>query len=105
MLPDRASEEQRHINYLHYTAAKYNIAVLLTAQVMELPDQTLQIIQRAKTGQVRKMWGGTVLEHGATIILFLRRASSTEWEATIVDAPDLPQTACNFKIVGSGIRD
>jgi len=105
MLPLRAEEEQRHINYLNYLASKYNLAVMLTAQVMELPDQSLQLMQKAKTGQIKKMWGGTPVEHGGTYIIYLRRASKEEWEAIVADAPDVPPVGCRFKITKSGIRD
>jgi DNA repair protein RadA len=105
MFPDRAREENRHIAKLNQLAAKYNLAVLLTAQVLEIPVIEGQYAQMAKTDHVKKMWGGTVLEHGSTYLFYLRKQSKQDWSITVVDAPDVPFETFQFRITEVGIRD
>ena len=105
LFPDRAREENRHIAKLNQIAAKYNVAVLLTAQILEIPVLEGQYAQQAKTDHVKKMWGGTVLEHGSTYLFYLRKQSKKDWSITVVDAPDVPFETYTFRITEVGIRD
>ena len=105
MLPDRAKEQARHLGYLDNLASKYNMLIVLTAQVMDIPDQGGQLGERVKTGHTKRMVGGNVLSHWSTYIVSLQKLSTTDWEAVIADAPDLPMVRCRFRITPSGIRD
>jgi len=105
LFPDRAREENRHLAKLNQIAAKYNVAVLLTAQILEIPVLEGQYAQQAKTDHVKKMWGGTVLEHGSTYLFYLRKQSKKDWSITVVDAPDVPFETFQFRISEVGIRD
>jgi len=43
MLPERSQDMAHHIGFLQYMASKYNIAILMTIQVMGVPDSKLQL--------------------------------------------------------------
>ena len=105
MLPDRSKEEARHLGYLDHLASKYNMAIILTAQVMDIPDSGGQLGERVKTGHIKKVYGGNVLTHWATYILSLTKRSMDEWEAVMADAADRPFGKCSFRITSAGIRD
>lgn len=105
MLPDRAKEMARHLGYLDSLASKYNWAVVVTGQVMDIPDAGAQLGQMAKTGHRKKVFGGNILTHWCTYIVSLHQMSSTDYEAVCVDAPDMPKVKCRFRIATSGIRD
>jgi RecA/RadA recombinase len=105
MFPDRAREEARHLGFLDNIAAKYNMAIILTAQVMDIPDSGGQLGERVKTGHTQRAYGGNVLFHWCTYILSLDQLSGTDWEAVLADAPDRPKAKCRFRIVSAGVRD
>jgi RecA/RadA recombinase len=105
-LPLRGEEMGRHIGLLELIAADTGAAVVLTSQVMGVPDMEGQIETRVRTGgHVRKMYGGTMLEHGSTLILYLDKVGMEKWEATVVDSPEHPTTTVEFKIGKKGIED
>lgn len=100
-----SKEEARHLGFLDHLAKKYNLAIVMTAQVMDIPDPGLQLAERVKSGHTKRMYGGNVLEHGGTYLISLQQMAGVSWEAIIFDAPDIPRTAFRFKIIGAGIRD
>jgi RecA/RadA recombinase len=105
-LPLRGEEMGRHIGLLELIAADMGAAIVLTSQVMGIPDLEGQIETRVRTsGHVRKMYGGSMLEHGSTLILYLDKVGMSKWEATIVDSPEHPSATVNFKITRAGIED
>lgn len=105
MLPDRAEELARHLGYLDQIASQYNMAIVLTGQIMDIPDPGSQLGERVKTGHTHRVYGGNLLNHWCTYIISLQKVSMTDWEAVVADAPDVPMTSCRFKIVSSGVRD
>jgi len=105
MLPDRSKEEARHIGFLDYMAKKYNMAIVMSAQVMDIPDPGAQLGEKMKSGHTKHMYGGNVLEHGGTYLISLQQVAGQLWEGVVFDAPDIPKTAFRFKIIGAGIRD
>jgi len=106
LLPARAQETARHIGLLEVIAAERNCAIVLTAQVMGLPDLELQIEARKRYGgKPFKPYGGEYFLHSSTYIVFLWQHASDVWEATVVDAPDLPRESVKFKITSRGIED
>ena len=105
MLPARSAEESRHLGYLDYIARKYNLAVMMTAQVMDVPDTGGQLGERVKTGHTKRVYGGNVLTHWATYIVSLHQVSTDEREAVLADASDRPFGKCRFRITQAGIRD
>ena len=105
MLPDRASEISRHLGYLDQLAKKYNMAIVLTSQVMDIPDPGAQLGERVKSGHAKRMWGGNVLSHGGTYLISLQQVAGVQWEGIVFDAPDVPRTSFRFKIISAGVRD
>ena len=105
MLPDRAREEARHLGFLDYIATKYNMAIILTAQVMDIPDAGSQLGEKAKTGHVKRSYGGNVLNHWSTYILSLNQVATSEWEAVLADSNEMPRGTCRFQITPGGVRD
>jgi RecA/RadA recombinase len=104
-LPDRSKETARHLGYLDKLASKYNMAILLTSQVMDIPDQGGQLGERVKTGHAQKAYGGNVLNHWSTFIISLDQMSTTDWEAVLADSPNMPKAKAKFRITEAGVRD
>ena len=105
MAPDKAGEISRHIGYLDHMAKKYNMAIVLTCQVMDIPDQGGQLGERVKSGHIKKIWGGNPLTHGGTYLISLQQVAGVQWEGIVFDAPDIPRSSFRFKIISAGIRD
>ncbi|MEM2260833.1 MAG: helix-hairpin-helix domain-containing protein [Ignisphaera sp.] len=105
MLPDRAREEARHLGFLDIIATKYNMAIILTGQVMDIPDQGGQLGEKVKTGHIRRTYGGNILHHWSTYIISLTQIATDVWEAVLADSPEMPRKSCRFKITPSGIKD
>jgi len=107
VLSGRSQETARHLGYLQYLASQYNMAVVLTIQVMGIPDSSKQLEVQMKEARPHALYGGHVLKHSVTTWIALRQKSSTRqlWEATVFDAPSLPRRSAEFVIDSSGIRD
>jgi|WetSurMetagenome_2_1015567.scaffolds.fasta_scaffold24939_4 DNA repair protein RadA len=104
-LPDRAREERRHLGFLGHFSNKYNTAIVLTAQVMDIPDPGAQLGEMVKSGHKKKMVGGGAVQHGATYLISLEQKSIKQYEGIVFGAPDVPRTPFRFNITSSGIRD
>lgn len=105
MLPDRSSEEARHFGQLDNIAAKYNAAILATAQVMDVPDAGGQLHQIMKTGTRKELTGGNILKHSGTYICIMQKVKTDEWELIVADSPNIPFSSARFRIMSVGIRD
>jgi len=110
-LPDRSREQLRHIGFLQYLAAKYNIAVVLTAQIIGIPVSELQGIAVRDFGQKTCPWGGPGLIHAVTYAVSLTRVSGQAkekdvgiWKAEVIKGP-VKRKSCLFKCDERGIRD
>jgi len=104
-LPDRSKEMSRHMGYLDVLAADFNTAVVLTSQVMDVPDTSLQARARVKTGGTKLPVGGNVFLHSATYLIGLQKVAGDLWKAIIFDAPDVPFKDVEFRITEEGIKD
>jgi DNA repair protein RadA len=96
-LAERQQKLNRHLHHLQKLADAYNLAVYITNQVMARPD----VLFGDPTAPV----GGNVLAHMSTYRLYLRRGKEGTRIARLVDAPDLPEGECVFKITEDGIKD
>jgi len=105
MLSARSQETARHIGLLEIIAGERNCAVVLTAQVMGIPDFESQLEARKRYGVPYRPYGGEYFLHSSTYILFLWQRASELWEAILVDAPNLPRESATFKITEKGIED
>jgi len=97
----------KHLAYLNYLAAKYNVAILLTSQIMGVPDDQKQGLTKMQEASTTAMYGGSSLQHGGTHILALTRVSRAKqiWKASMVDSPYLPDADAYFRIGKGGISD
>jgi len=103
----RSKMTAKHLAYLNLLAAKYNLAVLLTTQVMGVPDTSKQGMIQMREGADVAMYGGELLKHGGTHILSMTRVSRAKkiWKATMVDSPCYPDAEAQFIIGPGGIHD
>lgn len=104
-LPERSREETRHLGYLDSIAKKFNMAVILTAQIMDIPDQGAQLGERAHSGHDKRMVGGNSMRHSQTYGISLAQVASFQYEGIIYASPDCPKTAFRYTIKEGGLRD
>ncbi|OYT49041.1 MAG: DNA repair and recombination protein RadA [Desulfurococcales archaeon ex4484_42] len=93
----RQQKLNRHLHQLARIAEIYDVAVVVTNQVMARPD----IFYGDPTIAV----GGHVLAHAPGVRVQLRRGRGNRRIARIVDAPHLPESEAVFIITDAGIRD
>ena len=96
-LAERQQKLNRHIHALQHLADAYNLAVVVTNQVMARPDVLF--------GDPTEPVGGHVLAHAATYRVYLRKAKGPKRIARLVDSPHLPEGEVVFQITPEGIRD
>lgn len=87
----------KHLHQLMRIAEVYNVAVVVTNQVMARPD----IFFGDPTAAV----GGHVVAHAPGVRVQLRKSRGNKRIARIVDAPHLPEGETVFAISEYGIRD
>ena len=106
MLPGRSSEQARHIGYLQDLALDYNLAVIITLQVMGVPDSGAQLGTIKKFGIRTPPVGAHSLKHGVQYWVALDQVSSNDltWKAILVDG-SMPRDESTFIIDTSGVRD
>lgn len=96
-LAERQQKLNAHLHQLMRLAEAYNIAVVVTNQVMARPD----IFYGDPTTAV----GGHVLAHVPGVRVYLKKAKGNKRIARVVDAPHLPEGEAVFAITEEGIRD
>lgn len=105
-LGPRSAEQGRHIGYLQRLASLYNIAVVLTLQVMGIPDSGSQLGAIKKYGIPTPPAASHVLKHGVNYMIGLDQISSTDktWKAIVADGP-VPRNETVFVIDDSGVSE
>lgn len=93
----RQQKLNRHLHQLNRIADMYDVAVVVTNQVMARPDVFY--------GDPTQAVGGHVLAHAPGVRVQLRRSRGNRRIARIVDAPHLPEGEAVFAITESGVRD
>ena len=93
----RQQKLNRHLHQLSRIAEIYDVAVVVTNQVMARPDVFY--------GDPTQAVGGHVLAHAPGVRVQLRRGRGNRRIARIVDAPHLPESEAVFVITDAGIRD
>ncbi|MEM0379747.1 MAG: DNA repair and recombination protein RadA [Desulfurococcaceae archaeon] len=93
----RQQKLNAHLHQLVKLAEIYNIAVVVTNQVMARPDVFY--------GDPTQPIGGHVLAHTPGVRVQLRRAKGNKRIARVVDAPHLREGEAVFAITDDGIRD
>jgi len=98
-LAERQQKLNRHVHKLLRLAEVYNLAVVITNQVLANPQ--------AFFGDPNKPAGGNVLAHATTHRVYLRKCKGNVRHATILDSPSLPPTEepIPFLITPGGIED
>lgn len=96
-LGERQQKLNKHIHYLQKLADTYNLAVIVTNQVMDNPGIMF--------GDPTTPIGGHVLAHAATYRVYLRKGKEEKRIARLVDSPNLPEAECVFRVKPEGIRD
>ncbi|KSW12687.1 DNA repair and recombination protein RadA [Pyrodictium occultum] len=96
-LAARQQKLNRHLHQLSRLAEIYNVAVIITNQVMAKPDVFY--------GDPTQAVGGHVLYHAPGIRVQLRKSRGNKRIARIVDAPHLPEGEAVFMITDYGIAD
>ncbi|HDH40917.1 MAG TPA: DNA repair and recombination protein RadA [Candidatus Altiarchaeales archaeon] len=96
------AERQQKLNrLLHILQRKlsdpYNIAVVVTNQVMARPDIVF--------GDPTTPIGGHIVGHTATYRIYLRKGKGDKRIARLIDSPSLPEGECVFEVTTDGIRD
>lgn len=75
----------------------FNVAVVITNQVMARPDVFY--------GDPTQAVGGHVLGHAPGVRVYLKKSRGNKRIARVVDAPHLPEGETVFAITEWGIRD
>lgn len=96
-LAARQQKLNRHLHQLMKIAEIYNVAVVITNQVMARPDVFY--------GDPTQAVGGHVLYHAPGVRVQLRKSRGNKRIARIVDAPHLPEGEAVFAITPEGVRD
>jgi len=96
-LSERQQKLNKHIHTLQQLSDKYNLAVVVTNQVMDNPGILF--------GDPTTPIGGHVLGHAATFRVYLRKSKNEKRVARLVDSPHLPDGEVIFKITSEGVRD
>jgi len=106
MLTGRTQELARHLGYLEMLTSKYNIATVLTAQIMGIPDTGAQLGARLRFKMDKVPYGGEFMLHAVGNLITLQLRETGIWTATVVDSAYLESgIAAQFKITAAGIED
>ncbi len=93
----RQQKLNRHLHQLMSIAELFDVAVVVTNQVMARPDVFY--------GDPTVAIGGHVLYHAPGIRVQLKKSRGNRRIARVVDAPHLPESEAVFTITEAGIRD
>ena len=97
-LAERQQRLGKMLNKLRRYADIYNIAVVITNQVVSFADGIHPGFDSMKAV------GGNIVAHGSTYRIFLRKSGKNR-VATIFDSPSQPYQHAKFSISESGIQD
>jgi meiotic recombination protein DMC1 len=105
MLPIRTRELAEHFSLIEYLANKYNIAWLLSTQVITAPRPEMQHSAEAKFGSKFYPIGGDLLLHSVNQWVSLEQKSGDSYEATLFDSSYLPKKTICFQLTASGFKN
>lgn len=95
-LADRQHKFSQMINTL-WKASRQGVAVVITNQVLQNPSGNAYANPNIAVG-------GTVIGHGTTHRIYLRKAGQG-YVAKIIDSPELPAEETSYKITPKGVED
>ncbi len=96
-LAERQQKLNKHMHQLLKVADSYNIAVYVTNQVMAKPDMFF--------GDPTQAIGGHVVAHASTFRIYLRKGKKGSRVAKLIDAPNLADGECIFRVEEHGLED
>ena len=96
-LADRQQKLNKHMHTLMKLAAKYNICVYVTNQVMSKPDTFF--------GDPTIAIGGNIVGHNSQTRIYLRKGKKGSRVAKLIDSPHRPDAECGFMVTEGGIKD
>jgi len=99
-LADRQQKLAKVMNKLQKVSEEFNVAVLLTNQVMADPGAGCAFMP-----SYPKPVGGNILAHFSTTRVMLRKGRGEQRIAKIVDSPCLPESESVFEIFNGGVRN
>lgn len=97
MLADRQQKLNRHMHALQRISDVYNLAVVVTNQVMARPDFFF--------GDPTTPIGGHIVGHSSTFRIYLRKSKGGKRVARLIDSPNLPEGEIIFSVFKEGVRD
>lgn len=99
-LSERQQKLNKTMSVLNKLGEQFNIAIVITNQVMSDPGATLTFVANPM-----KPVGGHVIGHASTTRLSLRKGKGDQRVCKVYDAPNLPETECIFQLSDVGIID
>ncbi len=96
-LSERQQKLNKHMHVLLKLADMYNVAVVVTNQVMSKPNVMF--------GDPTQAIGGHVVGHSSTFRIYLRKGKKGSRVGKLVDSPNLPENECMFFVNQSGLSD
>jgi len=96
-LANRQQKLNKHMATLLRIANTHNVAVVVTNQVMDNPDQMF--------GDPTKAIGGNIVAHNCAVIIYLRKGKKDTRVARLEDSPYLPEGEAVYSIEDEGIID
>jgi DNA repair protein RadA len=96
-LSERQQKLGSCLSKLLRVAEAFNIAVVITNQVMSTPD--------VMYGDPNKPTGGHVMAHACTHRVYLRRGRQNTRLARVIDSPSLPEEKIRFALTAAGVED
>jgi len=96
-LAPRQQRLNRHMHVLHRLSTTYNVAILVTNQVMSRPDVLF--------GDPTVPIGGHIVGHQSAFRVYIRKSKKNSRVARLVDCPYLPEGEAVFKITENGVED
>ncbi|CAA9986923.1 meiotic recombination protein DMC1, putative [Plasmodium knowlesi strain H] len=99
-LSERQQKLNKTLSVLSKLGEQFNIAVLITNQVMSDPGATMTFVANPM-----KPVGGHVIGHASTTRLSLRKGKGDQRVCKVYDAPNLPEVDCIFQLSEGGVID
>lgn len=105
MLPIRTRELAEHFLLMDYLSAKYNVAWILTCQVIGAPDPGQTLGMKMLTGDSYIPVGGNFLLHSMNLWVSLQQVKTELYKAIVFDSSYIPRSSCEFMISRNGLSD
>jgi len=97
-LAERQQLLNQNLHKLLRLAEAYNLAVVITNQVLANPAQVYG-------GNPNRPAGGHVMAHACTHRIYITRGKKGTRKARVIDSPYLPESEASFLITAKGIED